>query len=145
MKTKKKISLVLDSGGARGMAHIGIIRYLEENDYEIVSISGCSMGALIGGFYAAGKLDVYTQWLKKLDVLSMLKLLDFKGAGGLVSGEKLMNALEKLIGDYEIKELPITFAAVATDVNGEKEVWLNSGSLLKAIRASISLFYPVCL
>jgi len=139
MKKKKTVSLILGSGGARGMAHIGVIKWLEENDYEIQSISGCSIGALIGGFYAAGKLDIYTEWLKTLDTFDMFKLLDFKGTGGLVSGFTLMQKLEELTGDYNIEELPIKFTAVATDINGEKEVWINTGSLLSAMRASISL------
>ena len=136
---EKTVSLVLGSGGARGMAHIGIIQWLEEHGYKIVSISGCSMGALIGGFYAAGKLDVYRKWLRDLDVLGILKLLDFKGTGGLVSGTVLMQKLEALVGDPVIETLPIKFTAVASDINQEKEIWMNKGSLLSAIRASISL------
>ena len=136
---KKTVSLVLGSGGARGMAHIGIIQWLEENDYKIESISGCSMGALIGGFYAAGKLDNYTDWLREIDVLEMLKVIDFRGSGGLVSGESLMIKMEELVGDPKIEDLPITFTAVAADVQEEKEIWMNEGSLLSAIRASISL------
>ena len=136
---KKSVSLVLGSGGARGLAHIGIIRYLEENGYEIRSISGCSMGALIGGFYAAGKLDNYADWLTGLDTFGMVKLLDFKGSGGLVSGETLMNEMKRLIGEHQIEALPIKYTAVASDVKGEKEIWINHGSLLDAIRASISL------
>jgi NTE family protein len=97
------------------------------------------MGALIGGFYAAGKLDVYTDWLIKLDTFGMVKLLDFKGSGGLVSGETLMSEMKKLIGEHQIESLPIKYTAVASDVKGEKEVWINHGSLLDAIRASISL------
>jgi NTE family protein len=136
---KKTVSLVLGSGGARGLAHIGIIRYLEEHDYEIRSISGSSIGALVGGFYAAGKLDNYVQWLESADVLDMLKLLDFKGSGGIVSGTKLMKKLEEVVGDANIEELDIQFTAVATDIDSEKEVWINRGSLLNAVRASISL------
>ena len=136
---KKTISLVLGSGGARGMAHIGIIKWLEENDYKIESISGCSMGALIGGFYAAGKLDNYVAFLRELDKLGMIKLLDFKGTGGLVSGTVLMQKMKALVGDPKIEELPIKFTAVASDVQEEKEIWINQGSLLEAIRASISL------
>jgi len=136
---KKSLSLVLGSGGARGLTHIGVINYLEEHNYEIKSISGCSMGALIGAFYAAGKLDAYRDWLTKLDTFDMLKLLDFKGSGGLVSGETLMNELEKILGNPTIESLPIAYTAVASDVKGEKEIWINHGSLLDAIRASISL------
>lgn len=136
---KKTISLVLGSGGARGIVHIGIIQWLEDHGYEIRSISGCSMGALIGGFYAAGRLDAYTEWLEGIDVLDMLKLLDFKGSGGFVSGEKLMKKLQEIIGEHQIEDLPIKFTAVATDIDTQKEVWINEGPLLNAIRASISL------
>jgi NTE family protein len=97
------------------------------------------MGALVGGFYAAGKLDAYTQWLREIDILDMLKLLDFKGSGGFVSGEKLMKKLSELLGEHQIENLPIKFTAVATDIDAQKEVWINEGSLLNAIRASISL------
>ncbi|MCW9026030.1 MAG: patatin-like phospholipase family protein [Thiovulaceae bacterium] len=136
---QKRVSLVLGSGGARGMAHVGIIKWLEDNGYVIESISGCSMGALIGGFYAMGKLDVYVEWIEKIDVIDMLKLIDFKGKGGFVSGDILMSKMEELIGDSSIEDLPIKFTAVAADIDAEKEVWINKGSLLKAIRASISL------
>ena len=139
MTKKTTVSLVLGSGGARGLAHIGIIRYLEQNGYEIKSISGCSIGSLIGGFHAAGKLHLYEEWLESLDVFEMLKLLDFKGAGGFVSGTKLMAKLQEIVGEYNIEDLPIAFTAVAADISEEKEVWLNKGSLLQAIRASISL------
>ncbi|MEN4053913.1 MULTISPECIES: patatin-like phospholipase family protein [Sulfurimonas] len=136
---EKKISLVLGSGGARGIIHIGIIKWLEEHNYKIKSISGCSMGALIGGFYAAGRLDAYSEWLREIDILDMLKLLDFKGSGGFVSGEKLMKKLQEILGEHTIEELPIKFTAVATDIDTHKEVWINEGPLLNAIRASISL------
>jgi NTE family protein len=139
MKQTKKISLVLGSGGARGLTHIGIIKWLEEHNYEIVSISGCSIGALVGGFYAAGKLDNYEAWLRELDILDMLRLLDFQGSGGLVSGKKLMKKLESLVGRHQIEDLKIKYTAVATDIDAQKEVWINSGPLLNAIRASISL------
>jgi len=136
---KKSVSLVLGSGGARGLSHVGVIRWLEEHDYKIESISGCSIGALIGGFYAAGKLDDYVKWIEEIDTISMFKLLDFKGSGGLVSGDKLMMALEKILDKHDIEELPISFTAVATDIKSQKEVWINKGSLISAIRASISL------
>lgn len=136
---QKTVSLVLGSGGARGMAHIGVIKCLEEHGYRIESVSGCSMGALVGGFYAAGKLDNYTEWLRKIDTLDMLKLLDLKGTGGLVSGETLMEKMKELIGDPLIEELPIKFTAVASDIKEEKEIWINRGSLLHAVRASISI------
>ena len=138
-QASKTVSLVLGSGGARGLVHIGIIKYLEENNYKIESISGCSIGALIGGFYAAGTLHKYEEWLKQIDMIEMVKLLDFKGSGGIISGDKLMQKLKELVGDHKIEDLDIKFTAVATDIKAEKEVWINSGSLLSAIRASISL------
>ncbi|MBA3025245.1 MAG: serine protease [Sulfurimonas sp.] len=136
---QKRVSLVLGSGGARGLAHVGIIKWLEEHDYKIESISGCSIGALIGGFYAAGKLDIYVDWIQKLDIFDMLKLLDFKGSGGLISGDTLMEKMHSLVGDCLIEDLSIKFTAVASDIDSEKEIWINKGSLLNAIRASISL------
>jgi len=140
MAQKTRVALVLGSGGARGLVHGGIIRWLEDNNFEIVSISGASVGALMGGFYAAGKLQNYLSWLEESSRFDMLKLLDFKGSGGLISGEKLMEKLQELLeGDPDIEDLPIKYTAVASDINTEKEVWINQGSLLKAMRASISL------
>jgi len=139
IQTKKRVSLVLGSGGARGMVHVGIIRWLEEHGYAIESIAGCSIGAMVGGFYAAGKLEAYAEWMCSLDTFSMIKLLDLKGAGGLVSGSRLMEEMEKLFGDVNIEELNIKYTAVASDIEDEKEIWISEGSLLNAIRASISL------
>lgn len=146
-KKKKTISLVLGSGGARGLAHIGVIQTLEEQGYEIKSISGCSAGAMIGGIYAAGKLNEFEQWIRAIDKLDIMALLDISwSSGGLVKGDKIINTLKELVGDKTIEELAIPFTAVAADIQNEKEVWLNSGSLFDAIRASISLpmfFTPV--
>jgi NTE family protein len=143
----KTVSLILGSGGARGLAHIGVIQWLEENAYAIRSISGCSMGALIGGVYAAGKLDVFTGWVRAITTTDMLKLLDISfGSSGMVKGEKIINTLKDLVGDQLIEDLPITYTAVAADIINEKEIWLNKGPLYDAIRASISLpffFTPV--
>lgn len=145
--SKNTISLILGSGGARGLAHIGIIKCLEDNNYSIKSIAGCSMGALIGGIYAAGKLDVYTDWVRAISKSDILKLLDISfGQSGLVKGDKIISTLKGLVGDQLIQDLPITFTAVASDIVNEKEVWINKGSLFDAIRASISLplfFTPV--
>lgn len=147
--TTKKItvSLVLGSGGARGLAHIGVIRWLEENNFEITSISGCSIGALIGGVYAAGKLDQLSEWMIALDKSDMTSLLDFSwGSGGVFKGDKIINTLVGFLEDVQIENLSIPFTAVATDIVTEKEVWINSGSLFDAIRASASLplfFTPV--
>lgn len=147
VENDKSISLVLGSGGARGLAHIGVIRWLDEHGYRIESIAGCSMGALIGGIYAAGKLDVYERWVRDIDKMGIFSLLDFSfGRGGLVKGKKLINRLKGLIGELLIEELSIAFTAVTADIVREREVWLNKGPLFDAIRASISMplfFTPV--
>jgi len=136
----KTISLVLGSGGARGLAHIGIIRYLEEHDFQIKSIAGCSAGALIGGVYAAGKLDEFEEWVRAITKLDMVRLLDISWRGpGFFRGDKFINALVDLVGEQAIEDLPIKFTAIAADIKNEKEVWLTSGDLFEAIRASISL------
>ena len=142
MPTKKHttISLVLGSGGARGLAHIGVIHWLEENGFKIESISGCSMGALIGGIYAAGKLDDFESWVRAITKVDMVTLLDLSWKkSGLVKGDKIINTLTELVGDVVIEDLPIKYTAVAADIFNEKEVWINSGRLFDAIRASISL------
>ncbi|HHJ17371.1 MAG TPA: serine protease [Gammaproteobacteria bacterium] len=143
---KTTVSLVLGAGGARGLAHIGVIDWLDENGYEIRSIAGSSMGALIGGIYAAGQLQVYTDWVTRLEKLDVFRLLDFSfGAGGLIKGERIINILRELVGHHQIEELPFSFTAVATDLEEQKEVWLNHGPLFDAIRASIaipSIFTP---
>ena len=140
MKSGKRVSLVLGSGGARGLAHIGVIHWLEESDFVISSISGCSIGALIGGVYAAGQLDKFEEWVRAITKLNIVSLLDFSWQkSGFVKGDKIINALIELVGDKQIEELPIPYTAVATDLKGEKEVWMNSGPLFDAIRASISL------
>jgi NTE family protein len=137
---KQTISLVLGSGGARGLAHIGIIHWLEEHGYRICSVSGCSMGALVGGIYATGKLDEYEQWVRAITKLNILTYLDFSfSKNGFVKGDRLMKTLSDLIGDCLIEDLPITFTAVATDLAHSKEIWINTGSLFDAIRASISI------
>jgi NTE family protein len=138
--SKETVSLVLGSGGARGLAHIGIIHYLEEHGYDIRSISGCSMGALVGGIYACGKLDAFEQWVRAITKVDIIKLLDFSwGKQGLVEGERIIEALKELVGDRRIEDLPIEYTAVAADIQREKEIWLKRGSLFDAIRASISL------
>ena len=143
----KSISLVLGSGGARGYAHIRVIEVLEDYGYEIKSIAGSSMGALIGGLYACGKLDAYKEWVLTLDVLDILKLLDFTiGKIGFIKGDKVFSIMEEMIGENNIEDLPISFTAVATDLTTQKEVWLQRGNLSVAVRASIAIptiFTPV--
>ena len=136
----KRIALVLGSGGARGLAHIGVIQHLEELGHEIVYISGCSMGALVGGIYAAGQLPAYAEWARKLEKRDMFSLLDLAfGWKGLFKGDRLMGVLKELVGDHVIEDLPIGFTAVATDLAEQREIWLNKGPLFDAIRASIAI------
>lgn len=137
---KKTVSLVLGSGGARGLAHIGVIRWLEEHGYEIKSISGCSIGALIGGVYAIGELDEFERWVRAINRRDILALLDpALDRSGLIKGDKIINTLKALVGDAMIESLPISFTAVATNIKTGKEVWLRKGPIFDAIRASISL------
>ena len=143
----KDVALVLSSGGARGLAHIGAIQELEAQGYRITSIAGCSMGALIAGVYASGKLDVFRQWMKSVDKKKMLELSDFSfSINHLVKGNRIIEAIMELVPDVPIEELPIPYCAVATDWNTGREVVFRKGSLFGAIRASISLpsfFEPV--
>ena len=133
------VSLVLGSGGARGLAHIGVIQWLTENGYDIRSIAGSSMGALVGGIYATSKLQTYAEWVLALERIHVLRLLDPTfGRDGLIKGERIMGVLRELIGDCAIEDLPISFTAVATDLESSEEVWLREGGLFDAIRASIA-------
>ena len=137
---KKKTALVLGSGGARGIAHIGVIRELEENGYEITSIAGASMGALIGGVYAAGMLDEFESWLISLSKMDIFNLVDFTiSSKGIIKVDKVLDEIQKFIPDRKIEELPVKYVAVATDLaNGSEEI-LRSGSLYEAIKASVSI------
>ncbi len=136
----KTVSLVLGSGGARGLAHIGVIHWLEANGYIIKSISGCSIGALIGGVYAAGKLDEIQAWVSAITKLDIVSLLDISwNKNGFVKGDKVIDTLIEIVGNANIEDLPIKYTAVAADIHNGKEVWINNGRLFDAIRASISL------
>jgi len=137
---KQKVALVLGSGGARGTAHIGVIRELEKQGFEITSISGTSMGALVGGVYAAGKLDEYESWLRSLSKMDIFNLVDFTlSTSGIIKADRVLKEIQKFIPDHKIEELPIKYAAVVTDFKQKKEVVLTEGSLFEAIRASISI------
>lgn len=144
---RKNVALVLSSGGARGLAHIGAIEEIEAQGYHITSVAGCSMGALIGGIYAAGKLEEFREWMKTIDRKKMLELTDFSfSINHLVKGSRIIEAIMEIVPDMKIEDLPIPFCAVATDWKGGREVVFRSGSLFDAIRASISLpsfFDPV--
>lgn len=136
----KKVHLVLGSGGARGIAHIGVIEALEKSNFEIISVAGCSMGALIGGIYCAGKLPDYKEWLLHLDKYEVFKLVDFTfSTQGFVKGERVFKAIEDLIGDHYIEDFKIPFVAVATDIVNKKEAVYTEGSLFYALRASVAI------
>ena len=136
----KDVALALSSGGARGLAHIGAIEELESTGYHITSIAGCSMGALIGGVYAAGKLEEFREWMKTIDRKKMLELTDFSfSINHLVKGNRIIEAIMDFVPDIAIEELPIPYCAVATDLKAGREVVIDKGSLFEAIRASISL------
>ena len=134
------VALVLSSGGARGLAHIGAIEELESQGYRITSIAGCSMGSLIGGVYAAGKLPEFREWMKTVDRRKMLDLTDFSlSLNHFAKGTRIIEAIMEFVPDIPIEELPIPYCAVATDWKGGREVVFRKGSLFEAIRASISL------
>ncbi|MDE5787282.1 MAG: patatin-like phospholipase family protein, partial [Bacteroidaceae bacterium] len=143
----KDVALVLSSGSARGLAHIGVIEELEARGYRITSVAGCSMGALVGGIYAAGKLKEYREWMKGINRRQMLELVDFSlSLNHLVKGERIIEAIMKIVPDIDIENLPIPYCAIATDWAAGEEIVFRKGSLFQAIRASISLpsfFNPV--
>ncbi|MCC5919569.1 MAG: patatin-like phospholipase family protein [Cyclobacteriaceae bacterium] len=143
----REIALVLSSGGARGVAHIQVIRELLNLGCHIHSIAGSSIGAVIGGMYAAGELDTYEEWVLSMDRLAVWKLVDFTLSNkGFIRGERVFSEMKKLAPDQKIEDLAINFSAVATDLYTHQEVVLNKGSLYDAMRASVaipSLFTPV--
>ena len=144
---KKKVALVLASGGARGMAHIGAIEELESRGYEISSIAGCSVGSLIAGIYATGKLQECKQWFLSLDIQKILSLSDFSiSKNYLVKGDRTVAAFKEIVPDCMIEDLPIPISLVASDIIYNREVVIESGSLFEAVRASVSIplfFRPV--
>ena len=139
-KKSKDVALVLSSGGARGLVHIGVIEELEARGFHISSVAGSSMGALIGGVYAAGKLPEFRDWMKSIDKRKMVELTDFSlSINHLVKGTKIIDAIKEIVPDMLIEELPLPYCAVATDWENGREVTFRKGSLFGAIRASISL------
>jgi NTE family protein len=135
-----RVALALGSGGARGYAHIGVIEELRERGHDIVGIAGSSMGALVGGIQAAGKLDEYTAWASSLTQGAVLRLLDPSiTAAGVLRAGKILDAVREILGDVTIEELPIAFTSVATDLITGKSVWLQRGPVDDAIRASIAI------
>lgn len=145
--SKQNVALVLGSGGARGLAHIGAIEAVEERGYRITSVSGCSMGSIIAGMFCAGKLEEAKQWFLSIDRQRILRLTDFSITGNsLVKGKRIIQALQEIVPDCPIESLPIPLTLVASDLITTDEVVFRTGSLFEAIRASISLplfFQPV--
>ena len=144
---KRKAALVLAGGGARGVAHIGAIEELERQGFEIAAVAGTSMGALVGGVYASGRLTEFKEWMCTLDKYKVFGLVDFTlSSEGLVKGDRVIKAMQELVPDVRIEQMPVPFAAVAADLLTGREVVLDRGGLYEAIRASISIpsvFRPV--
>lgn len=139
-KTGKNIALVLSGGGARGMAHIGVIEELLKHGYNITSIAGTSIGSVVGGVYASGKLDAFKEWVTSVGKFEVFKLMDFViSKNGFIKGEKVFNILKKFLSDVNIEDLEIPYAAVAVDINNHKEIVFTEGNLINAIRASIAI------
>lgn len=135
-----KIGLALGGGAARGLSHIGVIEELLDAGIKPAVIAGTSMGAFVGGAYAAGKLDAVHSWARTLDMRAFRSLLDVGFMrGGVIDGQRVSDWLHELGMDQPIESLPISYAAVATDLSDGSEVWLREGSLATAIRASISV------
>lgn len=135
-----RVALALGSGGARGYAHIGVINELHERGHEIVGIAGSSMGALVGGLEAAGRLDEYALWATSLTQRAVLRLLDPSiTSAGVLRAEKILEAVREILGDVTIEDLPVPFTSVATDLIAGKSVWMQRGPVDDAIRASIAI------
>ncbi|HEX7823724.1 MAG TPA: patatin-like phospholipase family protein [Mycobacterium sp.] len=135
-----RVALSLGSGGARGYAHIGVINELRDRGHEIVGIAGSSMGALVGGLAAAGKLDEYATWASSLTQGAVLRLLDPSlTAAGVLRAERILDSVREILGEVLIEDLPIPFTAVSTDLIAGKSVWLQRGPVDDAIRASIAI------
>lgn len=134
------VALALGSGGARGYAHIGVLEVLAERGYDVVAVSGSSMGALVGGVYAAGHLDAYSQWVRSLGQWEVVKLLDISlSAPGVIHAEKILDKVREIVGGATIESLPVPFTAVATDLATGRPIWFQRGPVDVAIRASIAI------
>src|SRR3954469_11443197 len=146
MARKLRIGLALGSGSARGWAHIGAIRALEEKGVRPDFICGTSIGALVGAVYASGQLDELESWVTGLAWTKMVRLMDITWKGGLIRGQRLFNLFRVMFGDVEIAQLAVPFGAVATELSTGREIWLRHGKLFDVVRASIAtpgLFTPV--
>jgi NTE family protein len=140
IKPTEKVALVLGAGGARGLAQIGVIEALQARNLDIVTVAGSSSGALVGGIFAAGKLGEFREQLERMSRGAFMRLLDPAiGQAGLLHGERLVHAMREVVGDPLIETLPVHFTAAAVDQQRQREVWLRSGPLWDAIRASFAI------
>lgn len=140
MSRPRRVALALGSGGARGYAHIGVVQVLEERGFEVVAVAGSSMGALVGGVMAAGRLEAFTEWAVGLKQRDVLRLIDPAWASaGAMSADRLISHLDGFLTDADIEKLPIPYTAVATDIVARREVWFQRGPLRSAVRASIAI------
>jgi len=139
MRRKLRLGLALGSGSARGWAHIGVIRALEERGIKPDIVCGTSIGALVGGAYAAGELDRLEKWVTGIAWTTVLRLVDLTWRGGLIRGTRLFTLFGTMLADREIDELPIPFGAIATELQSGRELWLRHGKLLEAVRASCAM------
>lgn len=146
-KRKKRVALALSSGGPRGFAYIGALEVLQERGYEVAAVAGTSIGALVGGVYAAGRLAEFKEWLLSLDTWKVFSLMDFSlSMSHIVKGDKIIEAIKEIVPDVNIEDMPMPFSAVATNLYTGEEVVFDKGNLFSAIRASMSipsLFKPV--
>lgn len=143
---RPRIGLALGSGSARGWAHVGVLRALEEAGIRPDLVCGTSIGALVGAAYAAGEIERFGQWVESLRLADVIAFLDVKFSGGLIQGERLMEFFRRNFVDRPVEALAIPFGAVATELASGNEVWLREGSTMDAVRASIALpglFTPV--
>lgn len=139
-QSKRKVSLVLGGGGARGLTQVGVIQFLQENAFEVDEVVGCSIGALVGAAMVSERMKELTEWLETLTKRDVFRLMDFANSRfGLIKGDRVLERLHEVFSDTNIEELPIRFAAIATDLKNEEEVIFRSGSLYAAIRASIAV------
>lgn len=140
MSSSKSVSLALGSGGARGLAHIGVIEVLNEEGFDIAHVAGSSMGACVGGIYCAGKLEVFRDWILKINKRETFRLMDFTmSTQGVLKGQKVLDHLKTMLGEIRIEEFDIQYTAVATDVSTKEEIWMRHGDLYNVIRASSSV------
>lgn len=140
MENSKTVSLALGSGGARGLAHIGVIEVLCEEGFKIERVAGSSIGACVGGIYAAGKLDLFRDWILKINRRETFRLMDFTmSTKGVLKGQKVLEHLKTILGEIRIEDFDIPYTAVATDVRTKEEIWMSNGDLYNVIRASSSI------